>query len=227
MIDVAGLAAGPGVSLTTGDFVFRAGNDSNPAGAGWAAAPPPALIDVRRGGGVNGSDRITVVWPDGSIVGQWLQVTVKANSNTGLGADDVFYFGNAIGETGNSAADARVTDADETLVRANPRTSANPAPATFRYDLNRDKLVNAADQMAVRSNRTTAATALRLIVAPAGEEAAGAAALATTTATADPVPPAATLVPRPPILRARPLFSPVRIRGERDEDAETVAGLLV
>ena len=40
------------------------------------------------------------------------QVTVLANDHTGLAADDVFYFGNMIGDTGNSAADTNVNSSD-------------------------------------------------------------------------------------------------------------------
>lgn len=36
---------------------------------------------------------------------EWLQVTAK--TSLGLAADDVFYFGNAIGETGDSAPPMR------------------------------------------------------------------------------------------------------------------------
>ena len=50
--------------------------------------------------GTGGSDRVTIIWDDNAIEKQWLQVTVKATDNTGLVADDVFYFGNAVGEAG-------------------------------------------------------------------------------------------------------------------------------
>ncbi|MDP6634507.1 MAG: hypothetical protein QGG42_06395, partial [Phycisphaerae bacterium] len=43
--------------------------------------------------------RVTLVWPDGAIANQWVEVTVLATADTGLAAADVFYFGNAVGET--------------------------------------------------------------------------------------------------------------------------------
>ena len=49
----------------------------------------------------------------GSISKQWLQVTVKATENTGLAQNDVFYYGNAIGEVGDSTVNAIVNATDE------------------------------------------------------------------------------------------------------------------
>ncbi|MDY7011491.1 MAG: hypothetical protein SVV80_12185, partial [Planctomycetota bacterium] len=45
---------------------------------------------------------------------------------TGLASPDVFYFGNAIGETGNSATDATVKPTDEIGARNNTRTLGGP-----------------------------------------------------------------------------------------------------
>jgi hypothetical protein len=39
-----------------------------------------------------------LIWADGAITNTWVEVTVLATANTGLSADDVFFFGNAIGE---------------------------------------------------------------------------------------------------------------------------------
>ena len=57
---------------------------------------------------------------------------VLASPNTGLADDDVFYFGNAVGETGNSSTDAMVTTADETLV---PAGTEVPVQLLHRNDL--------------------------------------------------------------------------------------------
>src|SRR5205807_9518018 len=100
MIDLVNLA--PGVALSASDFIFRVGNDNNPAG--WASAPAPASITVRQGDGAYGhSDRIDITWADNAIRKTWLGVTIKADANTGLAKDDVFYFGNAIGDIGDHA----------------------------------------------------------------------------------------------------------------------------
>lgn len=56
---------------------------------------------------VAGSDRVTVIWPGydpndlahPAVAKQWLEVTILATKNTGLSQPEVFYFGNAIGES--------------------------------------------------------------------------------------------------------------------------------
>jgi ELWxxDGT repeat protein len=161
LIDIAS----PGGAISAGDFAFKVGNDSNPAG--WPALTVQPSVSVRSGAGIGGSDRVTLIWPDGAIKNTWLEVSVLANANTGLAAADVFYFGNAVGETGNSTANAQVNSADEGLIRLNGRNALNPAPVDFSYDINRDRVVNSTDQVIARLNATSALTALRLI-APAG-----------------------------------------------------------
>jgi hypothetical protein len=99
-----------GADLTREDFEFAV---TEPGGAGtWMAAPQPVAISRRAGAGVDGSDRVTVVWPDGSVVNRWLRVTVKAREDNDFAADDVFYFGNLVGETGDDPSVAKVTAAD-------------------------------------------------------------------------------------------------------------------
>jgi hypothetical protein len=170
MVDIAGLPGTPNAA----DFAFRMGNDNNPAS--WGLAPSPTSISVRPGAGVNGADRVTLIWPDGLIKKTWLQVTVLATANTGLGSPDVFYFGNAVGEVGNSTTNAVVSSADEALIRLNGRNALNPAPIDFRYDLNRDRVVASSDQALCRLNATNALNALRLIVTPSAAAEAGMAA---------------------------------------------------
>jgi hypothetical protein len=69
----------------------------------WTEGPRPTTIARRNGAGVNKTDRITLIWPNGAIKNQWLQVTVKADAVSWLPRDDVFYFGNLVGETGDAA----------------------------------------------------------------------------------------------------------------------------
>src|SRR4029078_6370024 len=93
MIDVASLPA----RATPGseDFVFTSGNSPDPTNWSGTAAQP-AVIALRRGAGVNGPDRIPIVWPDEQLRNTWLRVSVAPGGNIGLGAQDVFYFGNAV-----------------------------------------------------------------------------------------------------------------------------------
>ncbi len=159
MVDVDGLPAVP----TAADFEFAYGNDADPSG--WPTAPAPTSVTVRSGAGTAGADRITLIWADNAIESNnWLEVTVKSTAQTGLPADDVFYYGNAIGETGNSATDAQVTPTDEVAVRNNPASLAiNPAAITHSCDFNRDKKVGPTDMILCRNNGTNSSTALQLI----------------------------------------------------------------
>ncbi len=53
-----------------------------------------------------------------------------AHPHTGLTAGDVFYFGSAVGESGNSTPDATVNFTDVLAASNNPRSAANSAPVT-------------------------------------------------------------------------------------------------
>jgi len=161
MVDVAGL---PVSTLTAADFTFRYGNDDAPGA--WPAAADPTTIAVRAGAGTGGSDRVTLVWADNAIPnGNWLQVTVLANDHTGLAANDVFYFGSAIGETGNSTTDAKVNSQDVTRIRNN-YTGFGTVGIESVYDFNRDRKVNSQDVTICR-NYYSGFTPLRLITPPA------------------------------------------------------------
>ena len=149
---------------TASDFEFRVGNDSNLDL--WTPLAVTPSISVRVGGGTSGSDRVTIILPDGTATGQWLEVTLKASVNTGLRKEDIFFFGNAIGETGNSVTDAEVTPTDEVYVRNNPATLAvSLAPITHAADFNRDKKVGPTDAVLCRNNGTNSSTALQLMTA--------------------------------------------------------------
>jgi hypothetical protein len=165
MVEIANLAGTP----TLSDFTFKVGNDNSPAG--WSITPAPLSLTPRDLG--SGVTRLTLIWNDNNldavadaneaVAKKWLEVTVKANANTGLAADDVFYFGNAVGDSFNSAANTQVDLADEIGARNNPRTFLNPATLLTVYDYNHDQRVDLADEIMARNNGTTFLTALRLI----------------------------------------------------------------
>ncbi|NQU21889.1 MAG: lamin tail domain-containing protein [Candidatus Nealsonbacteria bacterium] len=173
MLDVADLPAG--AMPTAADFMFRVGNDNDPSRAdagqsGWTTLDVEPAVTVRPGAGVAGSDRVTIVLPDDAVRNTWLEVTVKADS-LGLAADDVFYVGNAVAETGNSAAQATVTTADLLLARNNPRGFPGLPDVTFPYDFDRDGQVDAVDVLLARNNQTSFLDALELIDLSTAEEA--------------------------------------------------------
>jgi len=171
MVDVANLLEG--VIPSADDFVFRVGNNSTPDD--WLPVAVPATVTVRENAGVGGSDRVTIAWPNGAVRNQWLEVTVAA-ARLGMTADDVFYFGNAVGEAGDSVSPALVTAADLLVARNNPRIFLDPAPVDFVCDFNRDTFVNAVDVLIARNNQTDFMTGLQLIDLPGaktgGDEAA-------------------------------------------------------
>ncbi len=180
MVDIDDLSDIP----ILGDFDFRVGNDDNPAA--WPAAPDPQSITVRWGEGVGRSDRVTIIWADddwttptvepGAIAKQWLQVTVKVTDHTGLAEPDVFYWGNAIGESGlgNTTAFAFVTVTDELAARNNPHNFLNRAGVEDFVDYNRDSFVTITDELIARNNGTNFLNALKIIaVPPSGAGASG------------------------------------------------------
>lgn len=147
VIDVAGLAQPS--AITAADFVFTTGNDSLPDA--WIPANPPAGVTVRAGASACGADRILIVWdaygsgtPNAAVGQGWLKVRVLANSRTGLSQDDVFYFGNAIGEGDDADTVVAVQDALRTLNRVTA-TAAIDNP----LDFNRDGLVAVQDAILV------------------------------------------------------------------------------
>ena len=82
--------------------------------------PPPCfaqifILTARSGAGAGGVDRVEIIFADRLIMNHWLEVSVLAGLRTGLIADDVFYFGNLAGDTGNFC-----------------RGAARRAPADFR-----------------------------------------------------------------------------------------------
>jgi subtilisin family serine protease len=154
MIDIAGLPGAP----TINDFQFNVGNTSMPGS--WGVAPAPSVVAVRAGAGTGGSDRITLIWPDNAIQKQWLGVTVLPTSVTGLASADVFYFGNAIGESGNSTTDATVTVVDA-LVALNAITPFAKLTSVADYD--RDRTISVIDAVIALNNLAVGPSALKLI----------------------------------------------------------------
>lgn len=157
LVDLWKLPADP----TAADFRVRVGNDNTPAG--WAAGPAPSVITVRRGAGVSGSDRVTLIWPDGVLARRWVEISVLPSARTGLWTADVFYVGAAPGDTADSTTAAGVNAADLMRVRANPRSLLNPATITSPFDLNRDRRVDSLDLNVIRMNETQGASVLPMI----------------------------------------------------------------
>ncbi len=117
----------------------------------------PQLTVYPNGGGT-GVTRFKLTFANNSLRNTWLRVTVLGNTNTGLASNDVFYFGNAVGETNGSTSGSganiryNVNTSDTSLVRGNQLFSG--ALVTNVYDFNKTGGVNTADTSVVRSNQS-------------------------------------------------------------------------
>jgi hypothetical protein len=157
MIDIAG----PHGTITASSFIFRVGNNNAPSS--WTTAPPPASISVRAGAGLSGSDRVEIIWNNGDITKKWLQVVTK--TSTGLpqlagyatGYGDVFYFGNALANSGlgDTSTLSTVDVIDELEARNHPQARFQNVLITNIRDYNRDAIVDVTDALAARNNATS------------------------------------------------------------------------
>ena len=135
------------------DFSFKMGNNNSPST--WATAPSPISVSVRAGAGVDGSDRVELIWADNAIKETWLEVIVKADSDTGLVQEageptdvgDVFFFGNAAGDDFTGESTIAFTNATDDL---DARAHTGLATITNVWDYNKDGFVNASDSLAAR-----------------------------------------------------------------------------
>ena len=154
MVEVTNLLSVPRID----DFAFAVGDNSDVNT--WTEAPDPTYVNAYPGRGPGGSTQITIIWDDNAIENEWLRVTMLADDHTGLASNYVFYFGNAIGETGDNGTNALVTSNDAARVNAN---QTSHALVTNPYDINRDGVVDATDVALVNANLTSGANELKLI----------------------------------------------------------------
>ena len=115
---------------------------------------------MRRGEGLNGSDRVTLAWAGGAATNGWLEVTVRATPRTGLARADVFAFGSLVGETAPAGAVFRVDAADVATTRLAIGAAARAGslvdgtlPERYRrFDHTGDGRVDGSDLAVVRAN---------------------------------------------------------------------------
>jgi hypothetical protein len=173
MVDLLG--AGAHSSITASDFIFKTGNTTTVDGT-WTtlsgAALPTGSVRLGMTGAANGAgttsgtDRVEMIWAPGTAVTQkWLEVTVTADANTGLIANDVFFFGNEIGDMGasNTSTVFKVSAIDTTSTQTHGSPVGNNNPITNLFDFNRDGAVGAADITLDQTHGTTNSTGLVVI----------------------------------------------------------------
>ena len=162
VVDVAGLGAG----ATAADFQFATWNGI--AIQGFAATPILPTLTFLSGSGVGGSTRVKIEFPNNAIQNTWLRITLLGNANTDLAANDIFYFGSAIGEmnVGNLGSPAliRVDESDLMRVRQNQSPAANSVLVTNIFDLNKDGRVNGLDLSILRQYQK--GSTIKLFTAP-------------------------------------------------------------
>ncbi len=165
MVDLQGGGNHTSITLANllNDFTFNVSNNNSPST--WAVAPLPTAVMVRLGAGVGGSDRVELIWADGAITEKWIEVTVKATADTGLSANDVFFYGNEIGDTGssNTATVAKVSASDVTGVQTHGASLKANIPVTNIYDFDKDGQVGSSDVIIAQSHGTSCKTGLQLI----------------------------------------------------------------
>jgi len=171
------LPAGP---LAASNFDFKIANSANINS--YVAAAAPVSITVTPGGGTGGSDRIVIIWSDNAIPNtRWVRTLVKSNGSGGsidLAADNVFYFGVAMGEgLTPSATRAIVSSTDEIDARNHPHNSlpANRVPVATnsayqvgnapdsKYDYDKSSTVSSTDEIISRNNPTNSFSGLLLL----------------------------------------------------------------
>ena len=178
VVDLANVTGTP----TAADFQLATWNGI--ASSGFAASNAVATVTVIPGGGLSGSTRVKIEFPDNAIRNTWLRVTVLANANTSLLSNDVFYFGNAVADmnVGNSGSPltVEVSSTDVSAVRQN-LLLAPTATISNVFDLNKDGRVNALDTSLVRQSQSTniirfftAPASLRLAITPTSSNLSGA-----------------------------------------------------
>lgn len=151
VLEVQELATIPTLANVGQFFQFREGNSNDLSS--WTTAGSPNGLTYQSNIDSAGTDRIVLTWAEDVVKNTWLQVTTLANSTTGLLNPLTFYFGNAVGETGNDPANAIVNLADVALTRQN-QTGFGTADLDSLYDFDRDGRVNLADVALARSNQS-------------------------------------------------------------------------
>jgi hypothetical protein len=163
VVDVAGLPVATTEVEMLASLQFAEWNGIAVGGFVPLSSAAIPAVSILSGSGTGGSTRVRITFPDNTVQNTWLRITVVANANTGLAANDVFYFGNVIGELdfGNTATRLRVNGQDAALILANQSPGANSASVTNKFDLDRNGRVNGQDYAILLANQQAAG-----IVAP-------------------------------------------------------------
>ncbi len=168
VFDVNNLIA---TTLNPSDFVFRqpttvVSGIVDPST--WLGiVPTPTMIDVS----IGTPSRVRIEWADNAIENTWLQIILKANTNTGLAAPVVYYIGHAAGEM-NGTSPYRVGTPEISAVQSGI-SSALVSLSDVR-DVDKSRRVGVSDLSFIQA-RNSATILLQNITIPiAGSAAEGA-----------------------------------------------------
>lgn len=160
VLDIVGLA-NP-ANLNASDFVFQVSpqgafqESANPPAA-WSPGPVPSSISVTPGTPA----RLTILWPNQSVMNRWLRVTLKTTPNTGLLEDQVYYLGHLLGETtGTSNGILTIAFADITPIRS---AVGQNVDASSVSDIDKNGTVSFSD---ISSMRSSVGNQLRQVTVP-------------------------------------------------------------
>jgi hypothetical protein len=154
MVDLTGVRDPAAVSVD--DFQFRTRSVSGD----WLPLATLPSVSYRP---LAGDARFVLTWPDGTIRNTWLEVTMLATADTNLPCDDIFYFGNLIGEAvSTSDSMATVDSSDRTALTS----SYNQRGVAIDHiaDFDRSGVISLSDRVA---QSAFLGASLPLITAPA------------------------------------------------------------
>ncbi len=164
VFDIAGLATS---GLTVQDFEFSMSptgmfnNSANPP-ANWLAAPNPTAIVVTQAASTLAPQRVRIEWADNAIANRWLQIRIKANTNTGFSEDQVYYLGHLHGEVNGAVQGGGFFVTTQDFAAVNPLGAASVGDVR---DLDKSRFVTTQDLTAVRLS-INAVRSLRAITIP-------------------------------------------------------------
>ncbi len=153
-------------AITAASFQFATWSSFPDSTPNFVTINPTVTVSTFAGGGLNGSDRVKLEFANNAIQNAWLRVTMLADANTGLAANDVFYFGNARFDVTPTSPfpsqQVTINAFDVNTIRA--RQGQNPGVISNIFDVDRNGVVNAFDTNAVRAGQGV--SSLRSFTAP-------------------------------------------------------------
>lgn len=156
--------------ITDASFQFASWSTFPDSTPNFLTINPAVTVSTFVGGGLNGTDRVKLEFPNNAIQNAWLRITMLADANTDLAANDVFYFGNARFDVTPSSPfptqQVVINAFDVNSIRA--RQGQNSGLISNIYDVDRNGVVNAFDTNAVRANQGI--TSLRSFTTPSSSQ---------------------------------------------------------